>query len=242
MLLSQGLLAFLFQAQQKGIVEYVANILVEKYIQGGFFMHPILAILIIGIGLSIAKWISLSRASINTRKFLAEVKAALDEGGIDKALEVCQKTPGPVASIFQAGLLRANEGIEAAEKAIISYGGIEMAFLERGLVWLSLFISLAPLLGFTGTVQGMIVAFDSIKEAKNISPEIVAGGISIALLTTLFGLVSAIILQTFYNYFVAKVDKIVIDMEESSIELIDALAAMQQGKKVSVTETKNTAK
>ncbi len=242
MLLSQGLLAFLFQAQQKGIVEYVANLLVEKYIEGGFFMHPILAILIIGIALSIAKWISLSRASINTRKFLAEVKKALDEGGVDKALEVCQKTPGPVASIFQAGLLRANEGIEAAEKAIISYGGIEMAFLERGLVWLSLFISLAPLLGFTGTVQGMIVAFDSIKEAKNISPEIVAGGISIALLTTLFGLVVAVILQVFYNYFVAKVDRIVIDMEESSIELIDALAAMQQGKKISVTETKNTAK
>ncbi len=242
MLLSQGLLAFLFQAQQKGVVEYVANLLVEKYIEGGFFMHPILAILIIGLALSIAKWISLSKASINTRKFLTEVKKALDEGGIEKALEVCQKTPGPVASIFQAGLLRANEGIEAAEKAIIAYGGIEMAFLERGLVWLSLFISLAPLLGFTGTVQGMIAAFDSIKEAKNISPEIVAGGISIALLTTLFGLVAAMILQTFYNYFVAKVDKIVIDMEESSIELIDALAAMQQGKKVSTVETKNTAK
>ncbi len=243
MVLSQGLLAFLLQAQQKGMVEQIANLLVEKYIEGGFFMHPILAILIIGLALSIAKWISLSRASINTRKFLDEVKKALDEGGIDKALEVCQKTPGPVASIFQAGLLRANEGIEAAEKAIISYGGIEMAFLERGLVWLSLFISLAPLLGFTGTVQGMIVAFDSIKEAKNISPEIVAGGISIALLTTLFGLVVAMILQTFYNYFVSKVDRIVIDMEESSIELIDALAAMQQGKKVSPTvEAKNTTK
>lgn len=242
MLLPQGLLAFLFQVQQKSMVEYVANLLVEKYIEGGFFMHPILAILIVGIGLSIAKWISLSRASINTKKFLAEVKTALDEGGVEKALEVCQKTPGPVASIFQAGLLRANEGIEAAEKAIISYGGIEMAFLERGLVWLSLFISLAPLLGFTGTVQGMIVAFDSIKEAKNISPEIVAGGISIALLTTLFGLVVAMILQTFYNYFVSKIDRIVIDMEESSIELIDALAMMQQGKKVSVTETKNAIK
>lgn len=242
MLLPQGLLAFLFQAQQKSMVEYVANLLVEKYIEGGFFMHPILVILIVGIGLSIAKWISLSRASINTKKFLAEIKTALDEGGVEKALEVCQKTPGPVASIFQAGLLRANEGIEAAEKAIISYGGIEMAFLERGLVWLSLFISLAPLLGFTGTVQGMIVAFDSIKEAKNISPEIVASGISIALLTTLFGLVVAIILQTFYNYFVSKIDRIVIDMEESSIELIDALAMMQQGKKVSVTETKNAIK
>ena len=117
-----------------------------------------------------------------------------------------------------------------------------MAFLERGLVWLSLFISLAPLLGFTGTVQGMIVAFDSIKEAKNISPEIVAGGISIALLTTLFGLVVAMILQTFYNYFVSKIDRIVIDMEESSIELIDAHAEMQAGKKVSVSEAKNPTK
>jgi biopolymer transport protein ExbB len=240
----QVVLAFLIQATpQKGsFVEEIANILVQKYIEGGFFMHPILAILIIGLGLSIAKWISLSKASINTRKFLNEVKKALDEGGVEKALEVCQKTPGPVASIFQAGLLRANEGIEAAEKAIIAYGGVEMAFLERGLVWLSLFISLAPLLGFTGTVQGMIVAFDSIKEAKNISPEIVAGGISIALLTTLFGLVVAMILQTFYNYFVAKVDRIVVDMEESSIELIDALAAMQAGKKVTASEVKNPSK
>lgn len=242
MILSQGLLAFLFQAQQKGMVEYIANLLVEKYIEGGFFMHPILVCLIAGLALCIAKWISLSKATIDTKKFLAEVKKALDEGGIDKALEVCQKTPGPVASIFQAGLLRANEGIEAVEKAIISYGGIEMAFLERGLVWISLFISLAPLLGFTGTVQGMIVSFDAIREAKNISPDIVAAGISIALLTTLFGLVVAMILQTFYNYFISKIDKIVIDMEESSIELIDALAAMQQGRKVTTLEVKNTAK
>ena len=136
-------------------------------------------------------------------------------------------------SVFQAGLLRAEEGIESAEKAIISYGGIEMAFLEKGLVWISLAISLAPLLGFTGTVQGMIEAFDAIKEAKNISPEIVAGGISVALLTTLFGLVTAMILQVFYNYFVSRIDRLVIDMEESSIELIDSLVLLKRGKKVS---------
>ena len=133
--------------------------------------------------------------------------------------------------MFQAGLLRAEEGIEAAEKAIISYGGIEMAFLEKGLIWISLMISLAPLLGFTGTVQGMIEAFDAIKEARNISPEIVAGVISIALLTTLFGLVVAMILQVFYNFFVSRIDRLVIEMEESSIELIDSLVLLRSGKK-----------
>ncbi|MBI4418072.1 MAG: MotA/TolQ/ExbB proton channel family protein, partial [Ignavibacteriales bacterium] len=147
-------------------------------------------------------------------------------------LEVCQNHRGSISSVFQAGLLRADEGIEAAEKAIISYGGIEMAFLEKGLVWISLAISLAPLLGFTGTVQGMIEAFDAIKEAKNISPEIVAGGISVALLTTLFGLVCAMVLQVFYNYFVSRIDRLVIDMEESSIELIDSLVLLKAGKKV----------
>ncbi len=226
-----GLVAFFFQgaAQSGGMLNWIQ----QKYVDGGGFMHPILASLIIGLAFCIERFWTLNRASVDTRKFLLEVKKALDDGGIQAALEVCSNNRGSIASVFQAGLLRADEGIEAAEKAIISYGGIEMAFLERGLVWISLCISLAPLLGFTGTVQGMIEAFDAIKEAKNISPEIVAGGISVALLTTLFGLVVAMFLQVFYNYFVSRIDRLVIDMEESSIELIDSLVVLKSGKKTS---------
>ena len=155
----------------------------------------------------------------------------MQDGGVEAAKEVCVNTRGPVASIFYAGLLRADEGVDSAEKAIVTYGGIEMGFLEKGLIWISLFITLAPMLGFTGTVQGMIQAFDAIKEAAQISPSIVAGGIAVALLTTLFGLVVAMILQVFYNYFVAKIDRLVSEMEESSVELIDALYELQVQKK-----------
>lgn len=215
------------QAQDTGIL----NFLQEKYIAGGFFMHPILACLIIGLAFSIERFWTLTRANINTKKFLVDVKKALVDGGVEKAKELCANTRGPVASVFHAGLLRVDEGIEAAEKAIIAYGAIEMSFLERGLIWISTFITLAPMLGFTGTVQGMIQAFDAIKEANQISPSIVAGGIAVALLTTLFGLVVAMILQVFYNYFVSRIDKIVVDMEESSVELIDALVTLQKNQK-----------
>lgn len=215
------------QAQDTGIL----NFLQEKYIAGGFFMHPILASLIIGLAFSIERFWTLTRANINTKKFLVDVKRALDEGGIEKAKELCANTRGPVASVFHAGLLRIDEGIEAAEKAIIAYGAIEMSFLERGLIWISTFITLAPMLGFTGTVQGMVQAFDAIKEANQISPSIVAGGIAVALLTTLFGLIVAMILQVLYNYFVSRIDKIVVDMEESSVELIDALVTLKKNQK-----------
>lgn len=207
------------------------NWLSQKYVDGGIFMHPILACLIIGLALCFERLWSLSRASINSKEFAKKVKTTLHENGIEAAKEVCINTRGPIASIFYAGLLRANEGVDSAEKAIVTYGGIEMGFLERGLIWISLFITLAPMLGFTGTVQGMIVAFDAIKEAAQISPSIVANGIAIALLTTLFGLVVAMILQVFYNYFVSKIDKLVSEMEESSVELIDSLYELQVHKK-----------
>ena len=197
--------------------------MVEMFVQGGEFMWPILGCLVIGIAISIERFISLSRASVNTRKFLAEVTGALDKSGTDAAVEVCQKTKGPVAAIFHAGLLRAGKGAENVEKAITNAGTIEMAFLERGMIWLSTFITIAPMLGFTGTVRGMIVAFNDIKKANDIQPSIVAEGISIALLTTLFGLVVAIILQLFHNYFISKIDRLVIDMEETSAELVDHL-------------------
>ncbi len=207
------------------------NWLTEKFQAGGIFMWPILACLVIGLGFVIERFWNLTRARVNTKDFIVKVKGALDEGGIEAAKELCSNTRGPVASVFHAGLLRADEGLDAAEKAIISYGGIEMGFLERGMIWISTFITLAPLLGFTGTVQGMIQAFDAIKQAQQISPSIVAGGIAVALLTTLFGLVVAMLLQVFYNYFVSRIDRLVGDMEESSVELIDALYELKTVKK-----------
>jgi biopolymer transport protein ExbB len=205
----------------------VLNWLTEKYTAGGGFMHPILASLIIGLAFSFERLWTLTKARTNTKKFIVDVKRALTSGGVDAAKKVCENTSGPVASVFYAGLLRYDEGLDAAEKAIIAYGGIEMGFLERGLIWISTFITIAPMLGFTGTVQGMIGAFDAIKEAAQISPAIVAEGISVALLTTLFGLVVAMILQVFYNYFISRIDRLVSDMEQSSIELIDALYEMK---------------
>lgn len=205
------------------------NALVERFNEGGEWMWPVLICLIVGLAISFERIISLNRADINTQSFLNRVKQALDEGGIPAAEEECANTRGPVASVFQAGLLRADEGIDAVEEAVVSYGSIEMSFLERGLVWLSLFISVAPMLGFLGTVIGMIRAFDAIETAGDISPRLVAGGIKIALLTTAFGLIVAVILQFFYNYAVSKIDRLVAEMEDASIELVDALVALERG-------------
>ena len=204
--------------------------MVDYFIQGGLFMWPILALLAVGLAFSIERFWTLTRASVNTRKFLAKLHNALQEGGIEGAAAECEKTPGPVASILHAGLSRADKGLEHVEKAISNAGSIEMAFLERGMVVLTTVIVLAPMLGFTGTVAGMVDAFEAIKVKNDISPNIVAGGISKALLTTLFGLIVAMIIQVLYNYFSSRIDKLVIDMEESSVELMDALVEMQ-GKK-----------
>lgn len=208
------------------------NALVERFNEGGPWMWPVLICLIIGLALAFERIISLNLADINTQAFLQRVKEALDEGGIPAAEEECASTRGPVASVFQAGLMRADEGIDAVEEAVVSYGSIEMSFLERGLVWLSLFISVAPMLGFLGTVIGMIQAFDAIESAGDISPRLVAGGIKVALLTTAFGLIVAVILQFFYNYAVSKIDRLVAEMEDASIELIDALVALERGDSV----------
>jgi len=212
--------------------ESVINLLVRYFNEGGDFMWPVLIILIVGLAIAFERVISLNRADVNTRNFIVAVKGALEEGGVSSAEEVCADTRGPVASVFQAGLLRVDEGIDAVEKAVVAYGSIEMSFLERGLVWLSLFIALAPMFGFLGTVIGMVAAFDAIEAAGDISPSLVARGIKIALLTTVFGLIVAIILQFFYNYAVSKIDRIVVDMEEASIELIDSLVLMQAGRPI----------
>lgn len=201
--------------------------LLQIFIDGGNMMWAILVCLVIGLGISIERLFTLSMASINNRKFLAKIKQALSEGGVDAATEVCANTRGPVASIFHAGLLRVDRGIEHVEKAIMNAGSIEMAFLEKNLIWLATVIAVAPMLGFLGTVWGMIQSFDQIKKANDISPAIVAGGISVALITTMFGLIVAIIIQTLHNYFVSRIDKLIVDMEESSTELVDSLIEMK---------------
>ena len=197
--------------------------MVKLFLDGGEFMWPILAIFIVGLAFVIERFWTLTRASVNTRKFLGRIRIALEEGGIAAATEECEKTPGPVASIFHAGLSRADKGLDHVEKAITTAGSLEMAFLERGMIVLSTVIVLAPLLGFTGTVWGMIQAFDAIEVAGDISPSLVANGIKVALITTVGGLVVAIILQFFYNYCVNKIDSIINDMEDASISLIDML-------------------
>jgi biopolymer transport protein ExbB len=200
------------------------------YIDGGFFMHPILVAFILGLAIGIAKIWSLWRAGINTRQFIEKVRGALKEGGTEKALEICESTRGPVASIFHAGLMRAKEGIDYVEKSITNAGSIEMSFLEKGMVWLGFVIVIAPMLGFTGTVWGMIMAFDAIRVANDISPAIVAGGIAQALITTLGGLIVAMIIQLIYNWSTSKIDKLIIDMEEASVQLIDTLVEMDKTK------------
>lgn len=202
--------------------------MLELFHDGGFFMYPILALMIIGVAIALERLYTLSRSSISNEKLLQRIRKSLEDGGIEEAKKICAQTRGPVASIIMAGLLRVDEGIESVEKAISNAGTVEMAFLERGLVWLSTIVSLAPMLGFTGTVQGMVIAFQQIEKANDISPAIVAGGISVALLTTLFGLVVAMAMSLAYNYFTNQIDHLTIDMEESSVELIDTLVALQK--------------
>jgi biopolymer transport protein ExbB len=200
------------------------QILKEKFIEGDpLFMTPVLLCLILGLAIAIERVITLNLATTNTNKLLKSVEESLESGGIEAAREATAATKGPVASIFTQGLMRYSEGVDMVEKSVVAYGSVEMGKLERGLVWISLFIALAPMLGFLGTVVGMIGAFDAIEAAGDISPSLVAGGIKVALLTTVAGLIVAIILQVFYNYCVSKIDSIVNQMEDASISLIDIL-------------------
>ena len=196
----------------------------KRFIEGGAgFMGIVLLCLILGLAIAIERIIFLNLSTSNTKKLTQNVEDALASGGVDAAKEICRDTKGPVASIFYQGLDRVDEGLEQVEKAVVSYGGVQMGQLEKNVSWIVLFISLAPMLGFMGTVIGMISAFDKIEAAGDMNPSLVAGGIKIALLTTVFGLVVAIILQIFYNYIIAKIDSIVNDMEDASITLMDLL-------------------
>ncbi|NVJ63444.1 MAG: MotA/TolQ/ExbB proton channel family protein [Flavobacteriaceae bacterium] len=206
--------------QAKGFTQ----VLKEQFIQGGAaFMGIVLLCLILGLAVAIERIIFLNLSTTNTAKLRDDVEEALKSGGVEAAKELCRNTKGPVASIYYQGLDRVNEGVEAAEKAVVAYGGVQMGQLEKNVSWLSLFIAIAPMLGFMGTVIGMIQAFQKIAAVGNLSASLIAGDIQVALLTTVFGLITAIILQIFYNYIIAKIDSIINDMEDSSIALIDLL-------------------
>ena len=197
--------------------------MVQYFIDGGGFMWPILISLIFGLGFAFERAYSLIMSSIDSDKFFTDVSEALGGSNLDGALEICNETKGPVAEIFHAGLSKAHRGLDEVEKSIQNAASLEMAFLEKNMIWLNTVITVAPMIGFTGTVVGMIAAFDAIKAANDISPAVVAGGISQALLTTAFGLITAMIIQFFQNFFVSRIDKLILDMEENSMKLIDQL-------------------
>uniref|UniRef100_S0DDG6 Putative biopolymer transport protein n=1 Tax=termite gut metagenome TaxID=433724 RepID=S0DDG6_9ZZZZ len=196
----------------------------EKFLEGGAaWMAPILIFLILGLAISIERIIYLNLSTVNSKKLIGKVEAALKKGGIEEAKKVARDTKGPIASIFYQGLDRYDQGLDNVEKAVVSYGSVQIAQMESGLVWIGLFIALSPMLGFMGTVVGMVDAFDSIQAAGDVSPTLVAGGIKVALLTTLAGLIAAVILQLFYSYIISKIDSLTMDMEDSSITLVDML-------------------
>ena len=201
----------------------------QKFIEGGaLWMAPIALCLIIGLAICIERVIYLHLATINTKKFLGQVEESLNNGGVEACKEVCRNTRGPIASIFYQGLSRYDQGVDMVEKSVVSYGSVQMGLLERGLTWIGLFIALAPMLGFLGTVVGMIMAFDAIQAAGDIQPTLVAGGMKVALITTVGGLIVAMILQLFYNYCIVKIDGIVNSMEDASVSLMDMLVKYNQ--------------
>ena len=202
------------------------QVLMQKFLEGGWgWMLPVLVCLVIGLAVAIERMLFLSFSNINTKKFIESFEKTLNEQGVEAAKDLCRNTKGPVASIYYQGLDRLDQGMDAVEKAVVSYGSVQTGQMESGLSWIGLFIALAPMLGFMGTVVGMIEAFDQIQAAGDISPTVVAGGIKVALLTTLMGLIAAVILQLFYNYIISKIDNLVNAMEDASITLVDILTA-----------------
>ena len=219
-------------AAEEGGLKALHKTLKTKFIEGGAgFMAATLICLVFGLALCIERIIYLSLSKTNTKELLKNVEAALKKGGIQAALEVCRNTRGPVASIFYQGLSRYEEGVEVVEKTVASYGGVQLGLLEKNLSWISLFISIAPSLGFLGTIIGMIQAFDKIQQVGDISATVVAGGIKVALLTTLLGLIIAIILQVFYNYILSLIEGLVNEMEDSSISLLDLVVEYDAAQK-----------
>ncbi|EJX04559.1 transporter, MotA/TolQ/ExbB proton channel family protein [gut metagenome] len=214
-------------AEQTAVVEEGGGLhkeLKTKFIEGdaGFMSLPAIA-LVLGLAFCIERIIYLSLAEVNTKKLLSNIEAALEKGDVEGAKTVCRNTRGPVASICYQGLMRIDEGVDVVERSVVSYGGVQAGYLEKGCSWITLFIAMAPSLGFLGTVVGMVMAFDQIQQAGDISPTVVAGGMKVALITTIFGLIVALILQVFYNYILAKIEAITSQMEDSSITLLDMI-------------------
>ena len=206
--------------------ETMHQVLMQKFLEGGWgWMLPVLVCLVIGLAIAIERMLYLSFSNINTKKFIEKFAETLNGQGVEAAKDFCRNTKGPVASIYYQGLDRYDQGMDAVEKAVVSYGSVQTGQMESGLSWIGLFIALSPMLGFMGTVVGMIEAFDQIQAMGDISPTVVAGGIKVALLTTLMGLIAAVILQLFYNYVVTKIDALVNTMEDASITLVDIMTA-----------------
>ena len=195
-----------------------------KFIEGdaGFMALPAIA-LVIGLAFCIERIVYLSLAEVNSKKLLTNLEAALEKGDVEGAKTIARNTRGPVASICYQGLMRIDEGLDVVERSVVSYGGVQAGYLEKGCSWITLFIAMAPSLGFIGTVVGMVMAFDQIQQAGDISPTVVAGGMKVALITTIFGLIVALVLQLFYNYILAKIEEITSQMEDSSITLLDII-------------------
>jgi biopolymer transport protein ExbB len=211
-------------SQDAPVEEPIHKVIKTKFIEGGAgFMASVLIALILGLAISIERIIYLGLSSTNTTKLLDKVEDALNNGGIEAAKDVCKNTRGPVAGIFYQGLDRYDQGLDVVEKSIVSYGSVEMGRMERGVTWINLFIALSPMLGFMGTVIGMIQAFDSIQQAGDVSASLVAGGIKVALITTVTGLIAAMILQVFCNYILSKIEALTSDMEDASISFVDLL-------------------
>ncbi len=211
-------------SQDAPVEEPIHKVIKTKFIEGGAgFMASVLIALILGLAISIERIIYLGLSSTNTTKLLNKVEDALNNGGIEAAKDVCKNTRGPVAGIFYQGLDRYDQGLDVVEKSIVSYGSVEMGRMERGVTWINLFIALSPMLGFMGTVIGMIQAFDSIQQAGDVSASLVAGGIKVALITTVTGLIAAMILQVFCNYILSKIESLTNDMEDASIKFVDLL-------------------
>ncbi len=214
-------------AEAAAVVEEEGGIhkeLKTKFIEGDAgFMSLVAIALVVGLAFCVERIIYLSLAEVNVKKLMANIEAALEKGDVEGAKTICRNTRGPVASICYQGLMRIDEGIDVVERSVVSYGGVQAGYLEKGCSWITLFIAMSPSLGFLGTVIGMVMAFDDIQAAGDISPTVVAGGMKVALITTIFGLVAALILQTFYNYILSKIEALTSDMEDSSITLLDMI-------------------
>ena len=211
-------------AEEAGLAG-VHKSLKTKFIEGGAeFMALVAIAMVIGLAFCVERIIYLSMAQVNTKKLMASIADALSKNDVEAAKEICRNTAGPVAAICYQGLLRIDEGLETVERSVVSYGSLQSSMLEKNCSWITLFIAMAPSLGFLGTVIGMVMSFDEIQQKGDISPTIVAGGMKVALITTIYGIIVALVLQVFYNFILTKIESIVADMEDSSITLLDLLA------------------